>query len=65
MKPLTRIASVIFGIVSLAHASRLLIHFQLKVGDTEVPLWINVFGFIIAGFLSFGLWKESEKSVQS
>ena len=59
MKPFTKIGAIIFGVIALVHAGRLLSHFQLSVGNMEIPLWINVLGFVIAGFLSYGLYKES------
>ena len=60
MKPITKIASVIFGVVALTHLFRLLTDFQLSVFGYEIPRWINSIGFIIATLLCVGLWKESK-----
>jgi len=59
MKPFTKIASVLFGIIAFVHAARLMSHFQISVGETEVPLWINWIGLFVAALFSYGLWKES------
>ena len=60
MKPFTKIASVILGIVALIHLCRLITHFSITISGSEVPIWINVVGVMVAGALSLGLWKESK-----
>jgi hypothetical protein len=59
MNPFTKIASIIFGLMALAHLYRLANHFPLSVGGHEMPLAVNVAGFIIAALLCWGLWRES------
>lgn len=60
MKTFTKISSLLLGIVAIIHLLRLVTHFQLSVFNTEIPLWLNVAGVIIASVLSLGLWKESK-----
>lgn len=46
------ISGLIFAIVALAHLARLWFQFPILVGDTQIPLVVNVIGFFVAGFLS-------------
>jgi len=56
--PLT-VAGTIFGIVALVHLYRIYDHFNLIVGTTEVPVWVNVTGAVIAGALSLWMFKSA------
>jgi hypothetical protein len=60
MKPFRKIATIIFGITVFIHLYRLITHFSVSIGSHEVPVWVNIIGFIIATTLSIGLWKESK-----
>jgi hypothetical protein len=61
MKPFTRIASVLFGIIALLHLLRLMYHFEIVVGSYQVPLWISIGGFVATFILCIGLWKEADR----
>jgi hypothetical protein len=61
MKPFTRIASVIFGIISLLHLLRLIYQVEIVIGSYQLPLWINAAGIIVTVILSIGLWKEANR----
>jgi len=52
-----RIASVIFGLISIAHLIRLIIRPEVLVGGYLVPLWPSVPAFLVLGGLSLWLWK--------
>ena len=52
-----RVASVVFGLVSLVQLSRLLIRFQVIIAGYEIPFWLNALAFVILGGLSFWMWK--------
>jgi hypothetical protein len=60
MKPFTRIASFIFGIICLLHIVRLLTQGVLIIGTWEAPVWISFFGVAITAILCIGLWRESK-----
>jgi hypothetical protein len=60
MKKFTKIASFIFGVVAVAHLVRLFVQFQVMIGSHIIPMWVSVLGIIVAGTLSYGLWKESK-----
>jgi hypothetical protein len=59
MKPFTKIASLLLGIIALIHLLRLITHWQVAVNGFELPVWISIIGFIVASVLSLGLLKES------
>jgi hypothetical protein len=60
MKPFTKIAALLLGIIALIHLLRLITHWQVVINGFELPVWISIIGFIVAGVLSLGLWKESK-----
>lgn len=62
MKPFTNLAIVVLGVVALVHLYRLVRPFEIIVAGGEVPQWISVVGLIVAGGLSFMLWRESRTS---
>jgi hypothetical protein len=61
MKPFTKAAAGLLGVIAALHLYRLVSKFQLSAFGKELPLWANVPGAIAASILSAGLWKESCK----
>lgn len=60
-KPVTILAAIIFVIVALAHAIRLVRHFTLHIGSHEIPMWVSWAGLIIPLLLAWGLLRESRR----
>ena len=54
-----RVAGTIFGLVSLGHLLRMLLHFQLLIGSHPVPLWMNALAFLVTGALAWWFWQLS------
>lgn len=54
-----RIASIIFGLISLAQLLRLVIQPEVLVAGHQMPLWPSVIAFVIFGGLSIWLWTLS------
>jgi hypothetical protein len=52
-----RVASVVFGLMSIAQLMRLLIRPEVLVAGHPMPLWPSALAFIILGGLSIWLWK--------
>ncbi len=52
-----RVASVIFGLMSLAQLSRLLLRIEVLVAGYAVPLWPSAPACVILGCLCLWLWK--------
>jgi hypothetical protein len=54
-----RVASIIFGLMSLAQLLRLLIQPEVIVAGNQLPLWPSALAFVVLGGLSIWLWKLS------
>ena len=54
-----RVASIIFGLMSLAQLLRLVIQPEVLVAGHQMPLWPSVLALVILGGLSIWLWKLS------
>ena len=52
-----RVASVIFGLMTLAQLVRLVIQPQVLVAGYEMPLWPSALALVILGGLAFWMWK--------
>jgi len=52
-----RVASIVFGLMSIAQLARLLIRPEVLVAGLLVPLWPSALAFVILSGLSFWLWK--------
>jgi hypothetical protein len=47
------ITSILFLLIALLHAIRLLQGWQVTIGGTVVPLWVSWIGLAISGFLAY------------
>ena len=61
MKPFTKIAVIVFSLVSLMHLIRLFFGSEVTVNGGVVPMWLSVLGFLVAGGLAVMLWREARK----
>ena len=57
-----RVGSVIFGLVGLAHALRWAMGVKVVIGGCLLPMWPSVLALILAGGLSFWMWKLTRPS---
>ena len=58
-RPFTLIAAILFALMAVAHAYRLLSHFEIIAGNRSVPLWLSIVAIVITGILAAGLYRES------
>jgi len=54
-----RVASIVFGLMSLAQLIRLILRPEVMVNGYLMPLWPSVLAFVVLGVLSIWLWKLS------
>jgi uncharacterized membrane protein YecN with MAPEG domain len=54
-----RVASVIFGVVAIAHIVRLFKHAPITFGSHTVPMSLSWVALIVAGVLCIWMWKLS------
>ena len=47
------IAAVVFSLIALGHAIRLLLGWHVTVEKMVVPVWISWIGLAIAGYLAY------------
>ena len=47
------ITSILFLLIALLHAVRLLQGWQVTIGGAVVPLWVSWIGLAISGFLAY------------
>jgi hypothetical protein len=52
-----RVASIVFGLMSLAQLARFIMRAELLVAGHLLPLWPSALAFVILGGLSLWLWK--------
>ena len=59
MKPFTKLAAVLLGIVALAHVYRLASPFEVVIAGQSLPQWASVVGAAVPAMLALMLWRES------
>jgi uncharacterized membrane protein len=47
------VAGIIFSLVAILHALRLLRGWHVVIGDLSVPVWISWIGLAIAAYLAY------------
>lgn len=62
MKPFTKAAAVLLGIVALAHLYRLIRPFDVVIAGEAIPQWVSVVALIVTGGISLMLWRESHSA---
>jgi hypothetical protein len=60
-RPFTLIAAVIFGLMAVVHAYRLLTHFQVIVGNHTIAQAVSWVAVIVTAVLSYGLLREARR----
>lgn len=60
MKPFTRIATIFMAVVFLLHIARLIMGWDVKVNNIDIPVWVSIIGALVTGFLSVMLWRENK-----
>jgi hypothetical protein len=56
-----RVASVIFGLISLAQLARFIVRGRVIVGGYWLPFWPSAIAFFVFGGLSVWLWSLSRQ----
>jgi len=60
-KPFTLLAVVIFAVMALLHAYRLVTHFRIVLGSHEIPMWCSYIGIVVAGGLAIMVYRETKR----
>jgi len=56
-----RVASIVFGLMSVAQLVRFIINPEVLVSGYRMPLWPSALAFVFLGGLSLWLWKLARK----
>jgi hypothetical protein len=58
-----RVAGCIFGIVAILHLIRIITGAMVIIASHSLPIWANVMGFLVTGFLSgWLLWLSTKRN---
>ena len=60
MKPFTKIAIVVFAMICVAHSLRLVLGWEAKFNNFDIPIWVSVIGALFSGLMAVMLWKENK-----
>ena len=55
------VTGIIFSLVALLHALRLLRGWHVVIGDISVPVWISWIGLTLAGYLAYEGFRLSRR----
>ena len=57
-----KLTKIIFFFVGLAHGLRLIFGWEIVLGGFTVPMWVSIFGLLIAWFIAFSAWTLLKKT---
>lgn len=56
-KTFNQVSCLIFLLVAVLHVLRLFLGWSANMGGWEIPMWISIFGAIVAAFLAWSAYK--------
>jgi NAD/NADP transhydrogenase beta subunit len=59
MRPFTTATLILLVLVAVVHALRLGQGWIITVNGADIPMWVSILGFVLAGGLVVGLWRET------
>jgi hypothetical protein len=59
MKPASLIAAFVLDLVAVAHLARLILHTEVVIGGTVIPMWVSAVGCVLAATLSIFVLLEA------
>ncbi|MDO8429933.1 MAG: hypothetical protein Q7S73_01025 [bacterium] len=60
MKPFSKVAALVFGLITILHLARLFYGWGAVIGGWVVPMWLSWVAVLLAGLLFWGLRRESK-----
>jgi hypothetical protein len=61
MKPFSRIAAVVLGLVALVQLLRLILGWSVVVNGLAIPLWASAGACLVAAGLAVMVWREAHR----
>ena len=62
---LLRLAGTIFGVVAVFHLLRVITGASIVIAGWDLPIWVNVIGFVGTAILCGVMWRVSFGNKQS
>jgi hypothetical protein len=62
MKPAATLATLLLGVVAIAHLLRLVLGIQVVAAGNVIPLWVSAPGCLVPAAIAVALWRESRAS---
>ena len=59
MKPFTKISSILFALIAVAHLARVVFGWTATVNGSAVPMWVSIVAAVISGVMSVMLCREA------
>jgi hypothetical protein len=60
-RPFTMLAALIFLVMAVAHAYRIVTHFQIVLGSHTIALAISWVAIVVTLVMAWGLYRESRR----
>jgi hypothetical protein len=60
-RPFTMLAALIFLVMAVAHAYRVVTHFQIVLGSHTIALAISWVAIVVTLVMAWGLYRESRR----
>jgi hypothetical protein len=60
-KPFTMLAALIFLVMAVAHAYRIVTHFQIILGSHTIALAISWVAVLVTLVMAWGLYREARR----
>ena len=58
-RPFTLIAAIVFALIALVHAYRIMTEFQVVIGTHVIAQGVSWVALVVTGALSIGLFREA------
>ena len=60
MKPFSKVAALVFGLIAVLHLARLVYGWEAVIGGWVVPMWFSWPAVLFFMVLFWRVWKESQ-----
>jgi hypothetical protein len=62
MKPAALVATIFIALIAFVHLVRLVLHVEVTVGGSPVPMWTSMIALVFTGGLAILLYKENRRN---
>jgi hypothetical protein len=62
MKPASLVATIFIALIAIIHLLRLVLHIEVTVDGSPVPMWISMIALVFTGGLAILLYRENRRN---